>query len=475
MARTKYTAPWIIAHRDGAHRTLRDGCVVVDGKEIVFVGHEYDGVVEQVVPTDHVITPGFISTHTHMQESPADKGIAEDVQKRQFWSTNLIEILPPRAQALSVDAMRACADFSVYEHLRTGATTVVQMGTESDYIADVCERVGLRAFIAESYRSGRWKTDDGRTVAYEWSDDDGRAAFDRGVAFARRHRNADGQRLVTGFLNPSQVDTCSAQLLSDSIAAADELDVPLQIHAAQSLSEFIEMTRRHARTPIEWLHDLGFLRPRSIIGHGLFLTDTSWTNFHGEDLEILARSGASVSYNAWVFGRNGIVMETFDRYREAGVNVVMGTDSVTQSMLDSCRWTAVLGKVMARRSDAATAGQVFDAATTAAARALGRDDIGRVAPGCKADLLFWRTDSSFMTPLRDPVRNIVYYAEPEDLDKVMVDGRVVMEDRRVHGLDHEAALAGVQAGAERVWGQWPEHDWAGRSMDEHVPLTYDAY
>ncbi|MHA6631491.1 amidohydrolase family protein [Pseudonocardia sichuanensis] len=208
---------------------------------------------------------------------------------------------------------------------------------------------------------------------------------------------------------------------------------------------------------------------------GLFLTDMSWTNFHGEDLEILARSGASVSYNAWVFSRNGIVMETFDKYLEAGVNVVMGTDSVTQSMLDSCRWTAILGKVMERRSDAATAGQVFDAATIAAARALGREDLGRVAPGCKADLLFWRTDSTFMTPMRDPIRNIVYYAEPEDLDKVMVDGRIVMENKQVPGLDHEAALAGVQAGAERVWEKWSEHDWAGRTMEQHVPLTYESF
>src|SRR4029079_15647388 len=142
--------------------------------------------------------------------------------------------------------------------------------------------------------------------------------------------------------------------------------------------------------PVEWLSDLGFLGPRTVLGQALFISGNSWGNFAGEDLSQLAGSGTSVSYNAWCFTRRGIVMESFPDYVEAGVNMCLGTDTAPQSMIESLRWTAIAGKVAARRTDVSTARQVFDAATVNAADLLGRPDLGRIAPGAKADLLFWR-------------------------------------------------------------------------------------
>ncbi|HEY3686265.1 MAG TPA: amidohydrolase family protein [Streptosporangiaceae bacterium] len=476
MSRTvEYRAPWIVAYQDGGHRLLKDGAVTVRDDRIVAVGRPGAVPADEVVDTDHVITPGLISMHTHMHESPVDKGIAEDMDKRQFWSTNLIEILPPRSKALGPADMRTCARVSVAEHLRTGATTVVQMGLESEYVAELCRRVGLRAYIAESYRSGEWYTDNGRTVGYRWYDDGGAAAYERAADFALRNRNADGADLVTGFLNPSQVDTCSADLLRDSRRLADEHGLLLQIHAAQSYPEFYEMTRRHGRTPIEWLSDLGFLGPRTVIGHGLFVTGSSWTSFRGDDVGLLADSGTAVAYNPWVFARNGIAMETYDSYRARGVRVALGTDTATQSMLHAARWASVITKVLERSSDAGHARAVFDSATTVAADVLGRDDLGRVSAGAKADLCFWRADSLYMTPTRDPIRSLVYYAETEDLERTMVDGRIVMDRGAVEGLDTAADTAELQRIAERMWTEWPRRDWAGRTMDEHVPLSYPAF
>lgn len=476
MSRTvEYRAPWIVAYQEGGHRLLRDGAVTVRDDRVVHVGRPGGVPADEVVTTNHVITPGFVSLHTHMHESPVDKGIAEDMDKRQFWSTNLIEILPPRSQSLGRADLHTCTRVSVAEHLRTGATTVVQMGPESEYVADLCRRVGLRAYIGESYRSGAWYTADGRNVAYRWADDGGAAAFERAAGFALRNRNADGTDLVTGFLNPSQVDTCSAELLRDSKALADEHGLLLQIHAAQSYSEFHEMTRRHGRTPIEWLADLDFLGPRTVIGHGLFVTGSTWTNFRGDDVGLLADSRTAVAYNPWVFARNGIAMETYDSYRARGVRVGLGTDTTTQSMLHSARWASIITKVLERDANAGYARSVFDSATTVAADVLGRDDLGRISAGAKADLCFWRADSMFMTPTRDPIRSLVYYAEAEDLERTMINGRVVLEHGAVDGLDTDADIAELQRIAERMWKQWPDHDWAGRTMDEHVPPSYPAF
>ncbi|TCP42070.1 cytosine/adenosine deaminase-related metal-dependent hydrolase [Tamaricihabitans halophyticus] len=471
----EYTAPWIIAFQDGEHRLLRNGAVVVDQDRIVHVGAPGAMRVDRTEHTDNIIAPGFISLHTHMQESPVDKGIAEDIEKRQFWSTNLIEILPPRAKALTTEDAHICARVSIAEHLRTGTTTVMQMGVESDAIAELCETVGLRAFIAESYRSGEWFTDNGKTVDYRWFDDDGQAAFDRALVFAKRHRNRSGDALVTGFLNPSQVDTCSANLLRKTRTAADEYGLLMQIHAAQSYSEFHEMTRRHGRTPIEWLDDVGFLGERTLIGHGLFLTGTSWTNFHGDDLGLLARSGTTVVYNPWVFARNGIIMESYDRYRANGVEVCFGTDTTTQSMLWSLRWASIITKVFEHRADVAKARDVFDAATVRAADVLERSDLGRIEVGAKADMVFWKSRTLFTTPTRDPIRTIVYYAEHEDIERVMVDGRFSLENGAVCRLDEAADLRELQEVSERVWAGWPRYDWANRTMNAHVPMSYPEF
>jgi len=475
MANTLYRAGWIVAHQDGEHRILRDGCLVVDDDRITHVGPTYDGPVDRTVDVpDRIITPGFINTHAHLDESPIDKSVQEDVGNRQFWLTGLIEILPTEMAGLDEEGARACVDYSLIELARTGTTTVVQMGGLEEYTADAIEASGLRGYVAPMYRSGRWFTPDGKRVDYAWDQDDGRPGFEAALRFVERMRGrADGR--VRALLAPAQVDTCSESLLRDSKAAADDLDVPLSLHASQGVWEFQEMTRRHGRSPVEWLSDIGFLGPRTLLGHAVFVTGTSWVNFAGDDLGLLASSGTSVSYNAWCFIRRGLVMESFPDYVAAGINMCLGTDTAPQSMIESLRWTAIAGKVAARRTDVSTARQVFDAATVNAAAVLGRPDLGRIAPGAKADLLFWRSDGFTMTPMRDPIRNLVYYAQPSDLADVVVDGRLIVEDGQVLGADVAAAVRGVQRAGERMWERWPQGDWAARTLDQVAPQTYPDF
>jgi cytosine/adenosine deaminase-related metal-dependent hydrolase len=472
VTRSLHRAGWVAASKDGEPRILRDGSVVVEDDRIVHVGATYAEPVDRYVDLpDRIVTPGFINTHAHLDESPIDKSVQEDVGNRQFWLTGLIEILPAEMAGLDEDGARACLDYSLIELARTGTTTVLQMGGIEEYAADAIEASGLRGYVAPMYRSGRWFTPDGKRVDYDWSEDDGRPSFDAATAFVERLRGrADGR--VQGFLAPAQVDTCSEALLRDSRAAADDLGVPISLHASQGVWEFHEMTRRHGRTPVEWLSDIGFLGPRTVLGHAVFISGNSWVNLAGTDLGLLAGSGTSVSYNAWCFIRRGLVMESFPEYVDAGVNMCLGTDTAPQSMIESLRWTAIAGKVASRRTDVSTARQVFDAATVNAANLLGRSDLGRIAPGAKADLLFWRADGFTMTPMRDPIRNLVYYAQPSDLADVLVDGRTVVEDGQVVGADVTAATRRVQDAGERVWSRWSEGDWAGRRLDQVAPPTY---
>ena len=106
---------------------------------------------------------------------------------------------------------------------------------------------------------------------------------------------------------------------------------------------------------------------------------------------------------------------------------------------------------------------------------LRRDDLGRIAPGAKADLLFWDAESMFMVPLRDPIKNIVFNAQTEDLVDVMVDGQWVQRDRQVLNVDVPTVNRALQFAGRRMWAEMGPGDWANRGVDELSPQSLPSY
>jgi len=441
----------IIAFDGRGHRLLRDGTVVVEGDRIVHVGRQFEGAVDETVEArDRVLTPGFISTHAHIGGSPLDRSFIEDRGNPQFYYSGLYDMLAVRSGAQDDAAGRACIDFSMAELLRGGVTTVLEIGGDGESVVERAERYGLRVYVALTFRSGRWLTRDGRRVEWEWDEEAGRRGLARAIDFHARHDGAHGD-LVRCCFAPAQVDTCTAELLQAAKRAADERGRPYTVHTSQAVVEFQEMLGRHGKTPIAWLFELGVLGANTILGHAIIIGGSSWTNYPAGDLARMAKAGCSVAHAVWVFARRGVAMESFARYRAAGVNMSLGTDTNPQSVIEAMRWAAVVSKLMERNTEATTAAHVFDAATLGGARALGRDDLGRIAPGAKADLVLWKAASWGMTPLRDPVKNIVYNGTAEDIERVYVNGRLVVEGGRVLAADEAAILTALQAGGERMW------------------------
>jgi cytosine/adenosine deaminase-related metal-dependent hydrolase len=473
--RTLIRAGWIVAFDGRGHRLLRDGVVVLEGDAILHVGPRFDGQVDETVDArDRVVTPGLISTHAHIGGSPLDRSFIEDVGRPQFWYSGLFEMLPVRSGAQDEEAGRACVDFSMAELLRGGCTTVMEIGSLGEYVVERAAHYGLRVYMGLAFRSGRWLTRDGKRVTWEWDEAAGHEGFRRAIQLHKAHDGAHGD-LVRCFVSPAQIDTCTPELLREAKRWADEIRRPYQVHASQSVVEFNEMLGRHGKTPVAWMEELGILGPNTILGHAIIVGGSSWTNHPPGDVRILADHGASVAHAVWVFCRRGVVMESFARYKAAGVNLALGTDTNPQSVIEAMRWAAVCSKVVERNTQATTAADVFDAATLGGARALGRDDLGRIAPGARADLVLWKATSWAMTPLRDPVKNIVYNASAEDVDRVYVNGRVVVDGGRVLAADEAKILAALQAGGERMWPRMGEHDWAGRGADELSPQTYPEW
>jgi 5-methylthioadenosine/S-adenosylhomocysteine deaminase len=474
-ARTVIRAGHVIAYDGRGHRHLRDGVVVIEGKQIVHVGRSYDGPADAVVDAPHdILTPGLISTHAHIAGSPLDRSFIEDRGNPQFFMSGLFEMLPVRGASQDVEGSKACVDFSLAEMMRAGCTTVMEMGGQGEYIVERVPVYGMRVCVAQGFRSGRWVTYDGKRVAWEWNEPEGMKGLERAVTFIEKHQGAhDG--LVSGFLSPAQVDTCTEDLFREAKREADRLGVPIQTHCSQSTVEFWEMLHRHGVTPTKWLDQIGVLGPNMILGHEIIIGGSSWSNYPAGDIQLLADSGCVVAHAPWVFGRRGIAMESFARYLRAGVNMSLGTDTNPQNMIEAMRWASVLSKVVDRQTEVATASDVFNAATLGGARALLRDDLGRIAPGALADMVLWRGRSWNMTPVRDPIKNIVFNANTEDVDKVWVNGRLTVDNNKVLGADEAAIFAALQASGERMWPKMGEFDWGGRGADELSPQTYPEW
>jgi 5-methylthioadenosine/S-adenosylhomocysteine deaminase len=465
-------AGWIVAFDGQGHRLLRDGVVVVEGERIVHVGRAFDGTVDDTLDArDRVLTPGLITTHAHIAGSPLDRSFIEDRGSPQFWYSGLFEMLPVRGGAQDDAASRACVDFSMAELLRGGVTTCMEIGGLGAYVVERAAHYGLRVYMGLTFRSGHWFTRDGKRVVWEWDEEAGRQGLRRAIDFLDKHDGAHGG-LVRCYFAPAQVDTCTPGLLQEAKRRADEARRPFTLHTSQSVVEFNEMLQRHGKTPIAWLRDLGVLGENTVLGHAIIVGGSSWTNYPPGDVGIMAEAGCSVAHAVWVFARRGVLMESFALYRKAGINVALGTDTNPQSVIEAMRWAAVCSKIVERNTEATTAADVFDAATLGGARALGRDDLGRIARGATADLVLWKARSWTMTPLRDPVKNIVYNATAEDVDRVWVGGRLVVEGGRVLAADEAKILADLQAGGERMWPRMPQFDWARRTADQLSPQTY---
>ncbi|WP_323131249.1 amidohydrolase family protein [Sinorhizobium medicae] len=275
------------------------------------------------------------------------------------------------------------------------------------------------------------------------------------------------------MIAPSQIDTCDEELLQDAHAEAVRLDIPFQTHAGQSLTEFHEMTRRHGLTPIGFMKKIGILSERTIIGHGIFLDHHPWVRWpKTDDLGSIANAGATVAHCPTVFARRGIMLDHIGLYRQRGVNLGIGTDVYPNNMLDEMRLAIYAGRLMAGNPRDATLADVFAAATVGGAKALRRPDIGRIAPGAKADLVMVDCRAPVMQPCRDPLRSLVFSASDRAVRHVFVDGDQVVKDGVVLTVDEaEAAAALYEAQCRAVKGV-PRNDWAGRTIDQLAPPSH---
>jgi 5-methylthioadenosine/S-adenosylhomocysteine deaminase len=286
------------------------------------------------------------------------------------------------------------------ELLLSGVTTVADLSMAHPGWLDLLAESGLRVCVAPMFKSARWYTKNGHVVQYEWDEAAGEKAMGEALQLIERAEQHECGRLF-GMVVPAQIDTCTDTLLKESFQEAGRRGLSWQIHAAQSVVEFHEITRRHGMTPIGWLDSMGLLSDRSIIGHGIFLDDHPSTRWWTDtDMKRLAETGTTVAHCPTVFARRGITLKHFGRYKRTGVNMGLGTDTYPHNMLDEMRLVAYLARTQANDPRSMSTTELFDAATIGGAKALGREDIGRLAAGCRADFVLVDVTHPMMRPAR---------------------------------------------------------------------------
>ncbi len=465
----------IVAYHDGGHRLLRGGQLVFEDDRIAFVGRAFPGSVERRLDAaGQLVIPGLVNIHCHADVEAGGRLMA-DCGRRDFFQAGFLNY---NAAPRGVKNLPARQDpwiggrFALVELLRNGCTTVVEIGMAAEEHAAIAGELGMRAYLSPAYKSYDYRFGEHGELHYELNEEAGLRALDRAKAFVQKHAGSHGGR-IQGMLFPFQVETCTPALLRATRKAADELGVGVEIHAGQNLLEFHEILRRHCQTPIEFLADTGLLGPGAIVGHCIINSAHSLAGLPGgRDLEILAGSGASVAHCPLVFARRGMAMESFHRFRAAGINVGLGTDTYPRDLISEMRMAALMCKVVEHDFAVATSADVFSAATLGGARALRRDDLGRLAPGAKADIVLIDMRKIRIGPYRDPIKALVQCGTSDDVASVIVDGRTVVEDGRVVGVDEGQVLADAQREAERLWAEVPEWHWQKLTADELSPQSF---
>jgi cytosine/adenosine deaminase-related metal-dependent hydrolase len=472
---------WIVAFDGEEHRILRDGVIITEDNRIKHVGKSYSGAVDKWIDASHhLVSPGFICTHTHASSAPKDKSFIDDTGAKSLYMSSLGENLTALGKSINPEDYHVYAKYSMAELLRSGCTTMVEIGMIGSLGADTAvkyiDELGIRAVEGVGISDGRWKRIQSANFQTEWGElEDGLKKLDEADQFIKKYDGSVDGRII-GALYPSTVDQVSEKLQRAVREKADELNVPISIHAGQWVVEFQNMIRMYKKTPIEFLHHTGLLKNDLIIGHGWALAGhplLAYPPVNGtNDLVLLANSGATVSHDPLVFIKRGNKMHSHSRYLNAGVNVSIGCDTSPQDMLNEMRLASYVTKLAEWSCFSGTAREIYNSATLGGANGIGREDLGRLTTGCLADIVVINMETINNVPCRDPIKNIVNCATRSDVDFVMVNGEIVIEEGRLLTIDEKSLVKKVQKSTEAVWSRIQENHYLGKNSDQVSPQSF---
>ncbi len=435
----------IVVTLDSRRRVIPDGAIMIEGSRIIDVGrtnelHSKYTPEQRIDASRKLLIPGLIDCHVHLAQALI-RGCADDVALIDW----LGKYVWPLQGNYDAEDGRVSAELCMLEMMKSGTTSFIEAMLHTRYgfdgIAKSLEKSGMRGYLGKTIMDtpayGR------KQMMYPGMIEDGDKSLGETIRmFDRWNGKADGR--ISVWFGPRSLGACSKPLYEKIAEEAAKRKAGITMHLCEIQEDVTYALRKFKKRPVAFANEVGLLTPRTTLAHAIWLTD--------RDIATLSKSGTTIAHcpssNTKLASGIARVPEMLDK----GVNVALGCDggpsNNSYDMIREMKLAAYLHKV--RLSDPLTmpAQRILEMATLGGARALGMEDkLGSLEAGKLADIVLVNLDSVHMIPNNNYVSDLVYAGCGHEVDTVIIDGKIVMENRRVNTLDEQEI---VQKARERA-------------------------
>ena len=384
--------------------------VYIQENRIQQIGECLEVQADQVIDgKKKALIPGFVNAHTHAAMT-LFRGFGDDMPLKAWLEE---KIWPNEAKLTSEDVYWG-TKLAWLEMIKSGTTTFFDMYHKFSASAKAIEEMGLRALLAGAC------FDHFNSELRERGKQAVEKLYAEAATFSDRIQYAAG---------PHAIYTVSGELLQWIHAFAEEHQIPIHLHLAETEGEVQDSVKQFGLTPVRYLYQLGILSPRLILAHGLYVDE--------EEIQMLADQGVTVVHNpASNMKLASGYRFKYSEMKAAGVRVALGTDGCSSSnnldMVEAMKLASLLGKAWRKEPEAVTAKEIFHTATLSGAEAIHLK-AGQIAEGFLADLCLVDLRMPAFTPNHNFISNLVYAANGSCIDTVICNGKILMQDRKVPG------------------------------------------
>lgn len=407
---------------------VHNGSVAISGNTIAAVGPsgliDTTGATRVIDARGRVIMPGFCNSHTHIGSNLLLRGLLEDVRLFEWLKT--MWRLKQNFDHEMLYWASLCGDL---EMLKAGITSFNEHFDAYDVEPQIkaLKEIPLRATLGYGFADrGLYAP----RIEYSY-----RTMANFASIVADHHGTNDD--LLHIALSPHAVYSCGAEMWKEVRRLADDLGVKIHTHLSEGMQELNYCFENYGLRPVQWLHSLGFLGPDVTAAHCSQLDD--------DDIAILAETGTKVAHCPICNAKLGSGTMPLRKLLSSGVTVGLATDGPashnTSDLFQEMKFAGLIHKATVNDVEFLTVEQLLELATYQGALAMHRPDTGRLEVGAKADVIIVNLDTAHAQPVYDKRAALVYSTRADDVTHSIVDGRLLMDEHEVIGVDEEGIRA----------------------------------
>jgi cytosine/adenosine deaminase-related metal-dependent hydrolase len=391
-----------------------------------------------------LVLPGLIDTHIHLAQALI-RGCADDVSLVDW----LRKFVWPLQGNFDSEDGRVSAELCMLEMIKSGTTTFLESLLHSRYgldgVALSVEKSGMRGILSKTVM-GLPSYGTENNIMHPGMVEEPEECLREVEGYFKRW-NSRGNGRIRVWYGARSLGGCTPELYRQIAEGSQRLGTGVTIHLSEVQEDVRYAKEEFGKMPAEFMDEVGLVGPNIVFAHGVWLTENEW--------RILARKGASVAHCPSSNTKLASGIASIPEMMGAGVNVSLGCDGGPSNncydMIREMKTASLLQKVRLLDPRIISAETALEMATINGARALGlQNEIGSIEAGKKADMILINLREPHLVPTFNPISNLIYAGEGSDVDTVIIDGRIIMENRIVKTLDENTILQQASEGGQRL-------------------------